>query len=40
MKPKRTLIKTIWLMLVRYNRWRSNPANVEKMMVIEKTQTL
>ena len=32
---KRTLIKTILLSMVRYERWKMNPKNVEKVILME-----
>jgi hypothetical protein len=35
MKRKRTLIKTFFLLLVRYERWKMNPKNMEKVILME-----
>jgi hypothetical protein len=35
MKRKRTLFKTFFLLLVRYERWKMNPANMEKVILME-----
>lgn len=35
MKPKRNLIRTAWLMWVRYMRWRDNPKNAEIVALMQ-----
>ena len=35
MKRKRTLVKTIFLSLIRFERWKMNPKNIDKMIYLE-----
>ena len=40
MKRKRNLFKTLWLMIIRYERWKLNPKNAEKVLIMNKFVTL
>ena len=35
MKPKRSLIRTAWLMWVRYIRWSQNPKNIMTVAMMD-----